>query len=155
VNPLSLTYDILELPFNKETVESVRDNFGSDIGKASVYPVYISLKTSYGWTGPQRMIYDTGAVISILPFSYYDILGLEKYAKARLTGVDPQSHIYVRMVKVGFKFVDLQGKASDEFQAWFGIAERDDVPRIIGLKDVNLTHKFSVDAKNGIFRLEF
>jgi hypothetical protein len=59
----SLTYDILEFPFNRETQESVSETFGSELGKATLYPVYISLKAPDGWTGPQRMIYDTGAVV--------------------------------------------------------------------------------------------
>lgn len=151
----SLTYDIIEFPFNRETSNSVRDNFNTDLGKANLYPVYILLKTPEGWTSPQRMLYDTGAVMSLLPASYYRILGIEKYAVAKLGGVVPNSQLNVRMAPVRYKFSDLAGNSSEEYEAWFAIAERDDVPRIIGLKDVNLTHKLVVNASSGKFSLEF
>jgi hypothetical protein len=101
------------------------------------------------------MLYDTGAVISLLPSSYYDILKIKKHARARLGGVVPSSQLNVRIVPVTYKFTDLSGNTSKEHEAWFAIADRDDVPRIIGLKDVNMTHTLVVDAKSGTFRLEF
>lgn len=151
----SLTYDILEFPFNRETEKSVKDTFGSELGKASLYPVYVSFKTPRGWTGPQRMIYDTGAVISLLPSSYYDLLEVQRHATGKLGGVVPGNHLNVRLAKAAYKFLDLDGKSSKEYEAWFAFAERDDVPRIIGLKDVSHSHTLSVNARNGTFTLEF
>lgn len=151
----SLTYDIVEFPFNRETSDSVREKFGKEIGKANLYPVYILLKTAEGWSNPQRMLYDTGAAISLLPSTYYEILGIENHAKAKLGGVVPASHLEVRIAPVKYKFTDLSGNSSEEYEAWFAIAERDDVPRIIGLKDVNMTHRLTVNAKEGTFSLDF
>jgi hypothetical protein len=151
----SLTYEILELPFHKDTVESVRNAYGTDLGKARIYPVYISFKTSDGWSKLHRMIYDTGAVISLLPSSYLSLLGVKKYATAKLGGITPETEVRVRLARVVFRFVDLNRNTSPEIQAWFAIAERDDVPRIIGLKDISLTHKLVVDGKRGLFDLEF
>lgn len=151
----SLTYKILELPFHRDTIESVRNAFGVDLGKASIYPVYISLKIKDGWSRLRRMIYDTGAVISLLPASYYNLLGIQKHAIAKLGGVTPETEVRVRLTRVTFRFVDLDGNTSPEIQAWFAIAERDDVPRVIGLKDINAAHKLVVDGKSGIFNLEF
>lgn len=151
----SLTYDILEFPFNRETEQSVKDTFGSELGKASLYPVYVSLKTTSGWTGLQRMVYDTGAVVSLLPSSYYDLLEVEKHARGKLGAVVPGSRLDVRLARAAYRFVDLAGNSSDEYQAWFAFAERDDVPRIMGLKDVSLTHRLKVDAGGGTFTLEF
>lgn len=156
MSPLSsLTYEILELPFNRQTAESVNDVFNVDLGKASIYPVYISFKTKNGWTRLHRMIYDTGAVISLLPSSYYTILDIRKSAPAKLGGVTPETEVKVRLARLKFRFVDLDGNNSPEVEAWFAIAERDDVPRIIGLKDISPTHKLVVDAKSGVFSLEF
>lgn len=156
MNLLSLlTYEILELPFNKDTVESVSNAFGRDLGKASIYPVYISFKTKNGWSNLHRMIYDTGAVISLLPASYYNLLGIEKHASAKLGGVTPETEVRVRLARVAFRFADLKGDTSPELEAWFAIAERDDVPRVIGLKDINITHKLRVEAKSSMFTLSF
>lgn len=148
MNLLSLlTYKILELPFHKDTIESVRNAFGIDLGKASIYPVYISFKTKNGWSRLHRMIYGTGAVISLLPASYYSLLGIQKHASAKLGGVTPETEVRVRLARVTLRFVDLNGNTSPEIQTWFAIAERDDVPRIIGLKDINITHKLVVDGR--------
>ena len=151
----SLTYEILELPFHRDATESVKNVFGTDLGKVSIYPVYVSFKTKNGWTGLNRMIYDTGAVVSLLPSSYYGLLGVEKHASAKLGGVTPETRLRVRLANIRFRFADLNENISPELDAWFAIAERDDVPRIIGLKDINATHKLVVDAKSGIFSLEF
>jgi hypothetical protein len=150
-----LTYEILELPFHTDTVDSVRDAFGIDLGKASIYPVYISFQTKGGWSRLHRMIYDTGAVISLLPSSYFEILGMEKYAPAKLGGVIPEMEVNVKLVRIAFRFADLKGNTSPEIEAWFAIAERDDVPRVIGLKDINLSHRLSVNARAGNFTLQF
>ncbi len=151
----SLTYEILELPFNRDTVESVSNVFGVDLGKAHICPVYVSFKTREGWSRLHRMIYDTGAVISLLPASYYKLLGIQKYASAKLGGITPETEVKVRLAKITFRFVDMKGNTSPELEAWFAIAERDDVPRVIGLKDINTTHKFVVDGRKGIFNLQF
>lgn|GEM_PF-1506351 len=151
----SLTYNILELPFNKDTAESVRNTFNVDIGRASVYPVYISFWTKNGWSDLHRMIYDTGAVVSLLPASYYNLLEIRKSAPARLGGVTAETEVKVRLARLKFRFVDLNENTSPDLEAWFAIAERDDVPRIIGLKDVSTTHKLVVNAKNGVFTMEF
>lgn len=150
-----LTYRILEVPFQKDTVESVRNTFGTDLGKTSIYPVYVSFKTKSGWVRPTSMIYDTGAVISLLPASYSKLLDIQKYASGNLGGVTPETEVGVRLAKVTLRFVDLNANTSPAIQAWFAIAERDDVPRIIGLKDINATHRLVVNAKRGIFNLEF
>lgn len=151
----SLTYEILELPFNRDTTQSISNVFGVNLGKAHLYPVYISFKTKNGWSRLHRMIYDTGAVISLLPVSYYNLLGIQKHAPAKLGGITPETEVRARLAKVTFRFIDMNNNASPEIQAWFAIAERDDVPRVIGLKDINTTHKLIVDGKSGIFSLEF
>ncbi len=103
MNPLSLlTYKILELPFHKHVAESVRNVFGIDLGNANVYPVYVSFKTKNGWTGLNRMIYDTGAVVSLLPSSYYGIFGIQKHAPTKLGGVTPEIEVQVRLVKIPY-----------------------------------------------------
>lgn len=125
------------------------------IGKVSEYPVYAYFKVQEGWEGPREMIYDTGANISLLPSSYWKILGLDKYVPSSLEGVASDAKVPLRLTRITFRFIDLEGNFSPELNAWFGIAERDDVPHLLGLKDINITHRLVVDATNGIFRLEF
>lgn len=66
--------------FRPEVVDSVRKIYGPDIGKASVYRVLATFRTKTLWTDFFGMIYDTGAVVSLLPAMFYHLLGVEKSA---------------------------------------------------------------------------
>ena len=152
---LRLTYRISKIPFLPETVNSVKKVYGIDIGKGEVYGVFVSFRTSEGWTGLHRMIYDTGAVVSLLPLRFYNILGVEKYAPIKLTGIAPEVEVKVRLTRVILRLEDIKRKLSPEIEAWVAIAERDDVPRVIGLKDIANTHKLTVDPREQRFYLDF
>jgi len=58
-------------------------------------------------------------------------------------------------VRTNLKFVDLKGLESPEIEAWVAIAEREDVPSIIGLKSIAETHDFTVNFREGSFSLVF
>ena len=152
---LRLTYRISKIPFQPETIDSVKRVYGIDIGEGQVYGVFVSFRTSEGWTGLHRMIYDTGAVVSLLPFRFYNILGVQKYAPVELTGIAPEIEVKARLTRVTLRLEDISGKLSPQIEAWVAIAERDDVPRVIGLKDIADTHKLTVDPKEQKFYLDF
>jgi len=157
VNPLSLrlTYRISKIPFQPETVNSVKRAYGIDIGEGQVYGVFVSFRTREGWTGLHRMIYDTGAVVSLLPLRFYNMLGVQKYAPIKLTGIAPEVEVKARLTRVRLRLEDIEGNLSPEIETWVAIAERDDVPRVIGLKDIANTHRLTVDPKEQRFYLDF
>ena len=105
--------------------------------------------------GPIPMIYDTGAVISLLPFRFFKMLQLEKFAPIKLSGILPEMEIPARLVRATLKFMDLKGLESPEIEAWIAIVEREDVPLIIGLKSIAETHDFIVNFRNKTFTLDF
>lgn len=152
---MRLRYRILELPFRPEAVEAVRKVYGTDISKAQAYAVIASFKTKNRWTRLERMIYDTGAVVSLLPLRYFSMLGIEKFAKVKLSGILPHMEVSARLTRTTLRLHDVEGNVSPEIEAWTAIAERDDVPRIIGLKDIANTHRFIVDPRRKEFYLEF
>ena len=82
------------------------------------------------------MVYDTGAVVSLLPFRFFDMLSLKKFAPVKLTGISPEMEIAARLVRATLKFIDLKGLESPEIEAWVAIAEREEVSLIIGLKSI-------------------
>lgn len=49
----------------------------------------------------------------------------------------------------------MKGLESPEIEAWVAIAEREDVPLIIGLKSIAETHDFTVNFREGSFSLAF
>ena len=71
--------------FRREIAESVRRTHDLDIGRSYVYNVFASFKTNTGWTNPIIMIYDTGAVVSLLPGKFRKILGVENFAPVKLS----------------------------------------------------------------------
>jgi len=157
VSPLSskLTYRIAEAEFQPEVVEAIREVYGLDIGKGCVYSVFVSFEAEGDWTGPFWMIYDTGAAVSLLPLRFFDILGVRKYASIKLMGISSEMEIQARLTRAKLRFIDVDGKKSPKIEAWVAIAERNDVPLIIGLKDIANKHIFSTDPKLKLFYLTF
>ncbi len=152
----TLSYEISQTEFKREPVESVRRIFGLELGTGHVYRVSASFKTKTDWTDPFTMIYDTGAVISLLPAMFYDLLEVvEKSAPIKLSGISPEAEVDARLTRTSLKLQDGQGKTSPKIEAWTAIAEKDNVPLILGLKDVSDTHNFRVDAKKKMFYLDF
>ena len=152
---MKLSYEISQTEFKKEAVESVRRAFGLDLGTGCVYRVYASFRTKKGWTGPFTMIYDTGAVVSLLPALFYDLLSVEKSAPVKLSGIAPEVEVSARLTRTSLRLRDAWGRSSPRIEAWMAIAERNNVPLILGLKDVSQTHDFRVDAKKRMFYLDF
>jgi len=101
------------------------------------------------------MMYDTGAMVSLLPSRFYDILGVEKYASIKLTGISPESEVTARLTGATLRLEDIEGNGSPGMEAWVAIAERDDVPLILGLRDIADTHELIVKPRERIFYLQF
>ncbi len=150
-----LSYKISRTEFKREAVESVRRIFRLELGTGYVYRVSASFKTRTGWTDPFIMIYDTGAVVSLLPAMFYSLLKMDKSAPIKLSGISPEVEVDARLARMSLRLQDGQGKTSPRIEAWTAIAEKDNVPLILGLKDVSDTHNFRVDAKKKMFYLDF
>jgi len=150
-----LSYRITETSFGEEVADSVRKVYGLDIGKGYIYRVLVLLKSKGFWTGPFPMVYDTGAAVSLLPFRFFKMLHIERFAPIKLAGVSPEMEISARLVRATLKFIDLKGLESPEIDAWIAIAERENVPLIVGLKSIAETHDFVVNFRNKTFSLDF
>ena len=153
---VKLTYRFLEIPFRDDAVSSVEQVFKEDLGKSVLYGVLASFKSSDGkWHGLFRMIYDTGAIITLLPARMLDLLKIERYATASLRGISPKPELRVRLCKLPLKLHDEEGNQSHEHQVWTAISFRDDVPFILGMKDLATRHSLSTDVRKKKFSLDF
>jgi hypothetical protein len=152
---LWLKYRITEVSFRPEIADSVRKVYGVEIGKSYLYRVLALFKSRDFWIGPLPMVYDTGAAVSLLPFRFFEILHVEKFAPVKLTGVVSEMEIPARLTRLTLKFMDVNGVESPEVEAWIAIAEREDVPLIVGLKSIAETHNFKVNFRNKTFTLDF
>lgn len=151
----TLAYNISLTEFRRDVAESVKRVYGLDIGRGYVYNVFASFKTKTAWTNPIIMIYDTGAVVSLLPGRFQQILGVERSAPIKLSGISPEIEVGAKLTRAELRLHDESGKTSRGFKAWVAIAEKDNVPAILGLKDVSDTHDFRVDSKRKMFYLDF
>ncbi len=80
---------------------------------------------------------------------------MEKYAPIKLSGISAEIEIGAKLIRAELRLHDESGKTSQLFKAWTAIAEKDNVPAILGLKDVSDTHDFRVDSKKKMFYLDF
>ncbi len=119
-----LSYTVSRTEFGPEVVSSVRRIYGLDIGKASVYRVLASFRTKTLWTDFFGMIYDTGAVVSLLPAMFYGLLGVEKSAPVTLSGISPEMEIRARLTRAKLRLHDVRGRTSPTVEAWVAIAEK-------------------------------
>jgi hypothetical protein len=151
----TLSYEISQTEFKREAVESVRKTFGLNLGTGYVYRVSASFQTGSGWTSPFTMIYDTGAVISLVPALFADLLGVERFAPIKLSGISPDVEVGAKLTRAHLRLHDARGRTSPKIEAWIAIADKNNVPLILGLKDISETHDFRVDSKKKIFHLDF
>jgi len=153
---LKLTYRFLEAPFRDDAVNSVRKAFQQDLGKSVLYRVFANFKSTDGkWYGLFPLVYDTGAIITLLPSRIFELLRVGKYATAALRGISPKPELKVRLCKLTLRLQDENGNQSPELSVWTAIAFRDDVPFVLGMKDLASKHSLTTDFKNMRFSLDF
>ena len=88
-----LTYGFLEAPFRDDAVDSVQQVFQEDLGKSVLYRVFADFKSTDGeWHGLFPLVYDTGAIITLLPSRMFELLKFGKYATAALRVFHPSQN---------------------------------------------------------------
>ncbi len=86
---------------------------------------------------------------------FHGLLEVEKSASIKLAGIAPGVHVNARLTRASLRLHDPHGKTSPTTEAWVAIAEKDNVPLILGLKDISDKHNFRVDGKRKTFYLDF
>ena len=152
---LRLSYRIAETKFRPDIEDSVRQIFDAELGTSYVYPVAVSFKTTGRWSDPLFMIYDTGATVTLLPARYADTFEVKKSVPIVLGGIVPSAQLKASLARLTLRFEDINGETSPDIQTGTAIAKRDDVPPVLGMKDVAATHKLVVSPKESKFYLEF
>lgn len=67
----------------------------------------------------------------------------------------PGARLNASLTRLKLRFEDGDGKTSPEIEAWVAIAERDDAPPVLGMKDISTAHKLIVNPEEGKFYLQF
>lgn len=84
------------------------------------------------------MTFDTGASISLVPKYIGVELSVQTYVPHELIGIAKRKEcmVQVKISRVVMKIEDVYGNVSPEFDVWVAIAERDDVPTVLGMKGI-------------------
>jgi hypothetical protein len=96
------------------------------------------LKTKYGWSKPRLAIIDTGAHTSILPLTVWEEADVEIIGGHFVRGLVPREDcvLPVKIGRVHAVILDRLGHQSSELTFRAYLAPTDDVPLIIGFKDL-------------------
>jgi len=99
---------------------------------------WVSFRTYAGWSEPEKAIFDTGAPTSLIPFSMWQNLTLERIATHEIPGINPEPECKVPVVlaKAMSILLDKGGNQTKEMNIHTYLALINKVPLIIGFKDL-------------------
>lgn len=143
-----LIFSYKETRLKPELDRNIYEVFGIYFGEVSSIPITAIFKKSDGtWTPAVNAVFDTGAGISLLPRRVSEDLGIDKYVPHKLAGISkkPECLLPVSITRIKSKILDSYGNESPEFDMWVALADRDDVPSILGMKDIINNFKFESD----------
>lgn len=101
-----------------------------------------------GWTEAEYAILDTGAHTSLLPLSLWRGLGVQIIADHFVRGLVPKKECKIA-VKVGWvkgKIVDKEGNSTPETNFKAFLALTDNIPLIVGFKDLLEKYRINIDV---------
>ncbi len=111
----------------------------------------VRFKTPNGWTEAEYAIVDTGAHTSLLPSSLWKELGVQILADYFVRGIVPKKECTLE-VQVGWvkgKIVDKEGNSTPEMKFRAFLAQTDNIPLIVGFKDLLDKLRLDIDAIKG------
>ncbi len=124
--------------FNKEIEKKIKNyEFIRLMGR-------IIFKTNNGWSDLEKAMIDTGAPTSLIPFSIWKDISVERITDHKVAGINPSPECSIPIIigKVNCIIVDEYNNRSREIEIHAYLAMTDEVPLILGFKD--LLSKFRV-----------
>mgnify|MGYP002397160954 CR=1 FL=1 len=108
----------------------------------------VRFKTPNSWTEAEYAILDTGAHTSLLPLSLWKELDAQIVTDYFVRGLVPKEECKID-VKVGWvkgKIVDKEGNSTPETRFRAFLALTDNIPLIVGFKDLLERYHIDIDA---------
>lgn len=104
----------------------------------------VQFKDNNSWTETYDAIVDTGAYCSLIPLSIWENLPVEKISKYKIKGIQTKEECSIPVIigKITCILVDREGNETSENHMYALLALVDNVPLILGFKD--LLSKFKV-----------
>ncbi|MFQ6062810.1 MAG: hypothetical protein ACE5KT_02130 [Methanosarcinales archaeon] len=120
------------------------------IGLSHFYSVNVTArfqKSDGTYLEPKRLLFDTGASITLLTSDMLELLGIKEYVPYLMSGVikDKKCKLPVNICRVTMKLEDEFGNVSPSFDLWAAIADRENVPLLLGMADI--INQFNIEIK--------
>lgn len=117
---------------------------------------WVVFKTARGWSTPMDAIIDTGAHTSILPQSIWKSIKVKKTGTFDIQGISSKTECRVPcdVGQITAQFIDESGNTSKELKMTAFLALTDEVPLIIGFKDILSEFKVCFNRKKNIAFLD-
>lgn len=150
-----LSCKIVEPEISSSIANNYRAVFGEDIGKFPRYQIYASIKGPESWTENRIFKYDTGSTLTLVPKNYFNLLSPEKFSEGEVHGIFREKPLSVKIIKTNIILTDNKGIISPKIEARVAIGNRNDIPLLLGMKDLANSHIFKVDPYKKKFYLSF
>jgi len=104
-----------------------------------------------GWTNPETAIIDTGAPLCLIPLSFWSSINHRKLADHEVSGIvkKPEWRVPVTVEQLTCKRLDAEGHQTKALPIHAFLAPTDDVPLMLGFKDLlaRFIHHFDYRKK--------
>lgn len=154
-----LIFPFVRSKVREEVSEKVKEVFDLEMGDFFLVSVSVRFKRFDGiWLDDTvRMFFDTGASISLLPKSMLDDLKVDKWVKHKMRGVvkKEECKISLKLCRVTARLEDDLENRSPEFEVWVGIADTEEVPALLGMKDIINSFKAGMDPLKERLTLQY
>jgi len=117
---------------------------------------YVQFEKRTGEIGIHDAIVDTGAFISLIPFSIWKDVEVDRFVDHRVEGLiqKPECSIPVIIGKIGLRLVDEEHQ-TEKIDVHTYLALTDEIPLILGFKDLLASFKVCFDYKENSGWLEY
>jgi predicted aspartyl protease len=113
----------------------------------------IRFKTPGGWTNPYEALVDTGAPLTLIPPFIWEKLQWTKLAD-HATGGIAGGAVSVQVARVTGQVLDRSGHVTQELKIIAFLSASDEVPLIIGFKDLLESFENKFDYRKGVAYLK-
>ena len=109
----------------------------------------VQFKDKIGWTEAYDAIVDTGAYCSLIPLSIWENLKVEKIADYKIKGIQTKEECAIPVIigKISCIIIDSEGNETSERNLYAFLALVDNVPLILGFKDLLSKFKMVFDFR--------
>jgi len=110
---------------------------------------WVMFRNANEWTKPQRAMVDTGAPTSLIPLRTWEDMDVEPITTHEIKGINPKEEcsIPVNVGKVKCSLLDRDDNITKELNIFAFLALTDEVPLIIGFKNLLSEFKVSFDYR--------